>query len=230
MTAIQQQLFALQDVSYQAFHSKLIPSVDSGTVIGVRMPALRRLAKELYKNGGYEDFMSTLPHTYYEENNLHGLLICQSQDYSRTIDTLEHFLPFVDNWATCDSLRPCAFAIAAKRDPDRLLSDIHHWMSSDEPYIIRFGIEMLMVFFLDGPANFRLEHLDSVANIQNEHYYVRMMVAWFFATALAKQYESTIPYLENHVLPDWTHRKTIQKAIESFRITPEQKSYLRTLV
>lgn len=230
MTAIQQQLFALQDVSYQAFHSKLIPSVDFCTVVGVRMPALRRLAKELYKNGGYEDFMYTLPHTYYEENNLHGLLICQIQDYPLTIDAFEHFLPFVDNWATCDLLRPCAFAVAAKRNPDRLLSDIHRWMSSDEPYTIRFGVEMLMVFFLDGPVNFRPEHLDSVANIRNEHYYVRMMVAWFFATALAKQYESSIPYLENHVLPDWTHRKTIQKAIESFRITPEQKSYLRTLV
>lgn len=237
---IRQQLFALQDLSYREFHRGLIPTVNPDTVIGVRAPALRRLAKEVYKNHDFIGFLRELPHTYYDENNLHGFLVCEMTDYDKTIDEIDRFLPFVDNWATCDLLRPKAFRRAARQCPDRLEADIRRWMSSSEPYTIRFGIEMLMTFFLESAENaeldglntsamFQPEYLDWVAAIANDHYYVRMMVAWFFATALAKQYDATLPYIEHYVLPAWTHRKSIQKAIESLRLTPDQKSYLKTL-
>lgn len=237
---IRQQLFTLQDLSYREFQKGLIPTVNPDTVIGVRTPALRRLAKEVYKNHDFIGFLRELPHTYYDENNLHGFLVCEMTDYDQTIDEIDRFLPFVDNWATCDLLRPKAFRRAAVQCPDRLEADIRRWMSSSEAYTIRFGIEMLMTFFLDCAKNdeldgvkhtatFRQEYMDWVAAITNEHYYVRMMVAWFFATALAKQYDATLPYIEHRVLPAWTHRKSIQKAIESFRLTSDQKSYLKTL-
>lgn len=237
---IRQQLFALQDLSYKEFHTGLIPTVNPDRVIGVRTPALRRLAKEVYKNHDFIGFLRELPHTYYDENNLHGFLVCEMTHYDKTIDEIDRFLPFVDNWATCDLLRPKVFRMAAIQHPDRLEADIRRWMSSSAPYTIRFGIEMLMTFFLDSPKNaaldglkpsatFRPEYLDWVAAITDEHYYVRMMVAWFFATALAKQYEATLPCIEHHTLPAWTHKKSIQKAMESFRLTPEQKSYLKTL-
>ena len=251
VTPIQEQLFALQDKEYQSFHSRLIPNIRSEYIIGVRMPAVRRLAKTLYQQGDYDAFLHHLPHTYYEENNLHGALICEMRDYATCIAALDRFLPYVDNWATCDILRPKAFATAAKQHSERLLTDIQRWLHSDAPYTIRFGIEMLMTYYLDNhdeqsdsktyldnhdepcssktTATFRAEYLDWAAQITHNHYYVRMMVAWFFATALAKQYEATLPYIEQHRLPAWTHQKTIQKAIESFRITAEQKAYLRQL-
>lgn len=238
MTAIQQQLFALQDSDYKAFHSKLIPNISPDTVIGVRMPALRKLAKAIYRQGEYGAFLRELPHTYYEENNLHGALICEMCDYGECIAALDAFLPYIDNWATCDMIRSKALDLYAKQHSDVLIQDIHKWISSKHPYTIRFGMEMLMTYFLDScsttatlasSACFRPEYLDWVAKDRNEHYYVRMMVAWFFATALAKQYDSTLPYIEKHVLPKWTHNKAIQKAIESYRITDAQKAYLRTL-
>ncbi len=238
MTPVQQQLFALQDIDYKAFHSRLIPNIEADRVIGVRMPALRKLAKAIYHQGGYETFLQELPHHYYEENNLHGTLICLMTDYHPCVAALDTFLPHVDNWATCDLMRPKAFDIAAKRHPALLIDDIHRWITSEHTYTIRFGMEMLMTYFLDScdttsplspVACFRQEYLDWVANDRHEHYYVRMMVAWFFATALAKQYDATLPYIENHVLPVWTHNKAIQKAVESFRITDSQKAYLKTL-
>ena len=238
MTAIQQQLFALQDYDYKAFHSKLIPNISPDTVIGVRMPALRKLAKAIYRQGEYRAFLRELPHTYYEENNLHGALICEMCDYGECITALDAFLPYIDNWATCDMIRPKAFDSCAKQHPCVLIQDIRRWINDTHPYTIRFGMEMLMTYFLDGNdtpnaaatvATFRSEYLDWVAQDRNEQYYVRMMVAWFFATALAKQYAATLPYIEKHVLPKWTHNKAIQKAIESYRITDAQKAYLRTL-
>lgn len=226
MTEIQQQLFALQDKQYRQFHSSLIPTLPPEKIIGVRMPAMRRLAKQLAKRSCIEAFMRTLPHEYYDENTLHGLILCEEKDYDKTIALLNRWLPFVDNWATCDLVQPRAFRLAAKQQPDRLLTDCLRWVGSTEPYTIRFGVNMLMTHFLDNL--FRPELLARVAAIESDHYYVRMGVAWYFATALAKQYEAALPYIEQHRLADWTHRKTIQKAIESYRISDDHKAYLKT--
>ena len=226
MTEIQQQLFALQDKKYQQFHSSLIPTLPPEKVIGVRMPAMRRLAKQIARQPDVEAFMNTLPHEYYDENTLHGLILCEEKDYDKTIALLDKWLPFVDNWATCDLVQPRAFRLAAKRQPERLLTDCLRWTGSTEPYTIRFGVNMLMTHFLD--ALFRPELLARVAAIESDHYYVRMGVAWYFATALAKQYEAALPYIEQHRLCDWTHRKTIQKAIESYRVSDDHKAYLKT--
>ncbi len=226
MTEIQQQLFALQDKRYRQFHSSLIPTLPPEKVIGVRMPTMRRLAKQIAKQPYIEAFMNTLPHEYYDENTLHGLILCEEKDYDKTIALLNRWLPFVDNWATCDLVQPRAFRLAAKRQPDRLLTDCLRWAGSTEPYTIRFGVNMLMTHFLD--TLFRPELLARVAAIESDHYYVRMGVAWYFATALAKQYEAALPYIEQHRLADWTHRKTIQKAIESYRISDDHKAYLKT--
>ena len=223
MTDIQNTLFALRDPAYQAFQSKLIPTMDPALVIGVRMPALRKLAKELAGTPDAEDFLKELPHRYYEENNLHGLLISALPDYAAAAAALEDFLPHVDNWATCDLLSPRAF----RRHPPELPEQIRRWIRDEQPYTVRFGLGMLMQFYLDG--EFRPAYLDLAAGVRREEYYVRMMAAWYFATALAKQYDAAIPYLEERRLDRWTHNKTIQKAVESFRITPEQKAYLQQL-
>ena len=223
MTEIQNTLFALRDPAYQAFQSKLIPTMDPALVIGVRMPALRKLAKELAGTPDAEVFLKELPHRYYEENNLHGLLISALPDYAAAAAALEDFLPHVDNWATCDLLSPRAF----RRHPPELPEQIRRWIRDERPYTVRFGLGMLMQFYLDG--EFRPAYLDLAAGVRREEYYVRMMAAWYFATALAKQYDAVIPYLEERRLDRWTHNKTIQKAVESFRITPEQKAYLRQL-
>ena len=223
MTEIQNTLFALRDPAYQAFQSKLIPTMDPALVIGVRMPALRKLAKELAGTPDAEVFLKELPHRYYEENNLHGLLISALPDYAAAAAALEDFLPHVDNWATCDLLSPRAF----RRHPPELPEQIRRWIRDERPYTVRFGLGMLMQFYLDG--EFRPAYLDLAAGVRREEYYVRMMAAWYFATALAKQYDAAIPYLEERRLDRWTHNKTIQKAVESFRITPEQKAYLRQL-
>ena len=212
-----------QDEEYRVFQSKLIPTVDPKQVIGVRTPVLRKLAKELMKQEGAEKFLTKLPHEYYEENQLHGFMIGEIKDFDTCVAETERFLPYVDNWSTCDQMPPKCF----KKHREELLEYIKKWMSSDQIYTVRFGIGMLMRLYLDDA--FRPEYLDMVAAVQSEEYYVKMMVAWYFATALAKQYEATIPYIEEHRLPVWTHNKTIQKAVESFRITPEQKEYLRTL-
>lgn len=222
-TMIEAQLFALQDLQYREFHCKLIPTVDPKTVIGVRTPALRKLAKELSDLPETAEFLQSLPHKYYEENNLHGFLITSIRDYDRLVAALDAFLPHVDNWATCDLLRPKVFQ---KHLPE-LLDQIKRWIQSDHTYTIRFGIEMLMTFYLD--EQFQSKYLELVSEVQSEEYYVKMMVAWYFATALAKQYDAVLPYIEEQRLDIWTHNKTIQKAIESYRVTAEQKQYLRTL-
>lgn len=216
-------LFTMQDLKYQLFHSKLMPTVDSEKVIGVRMPLLRNYAQKLSKNPDVGEYMDVLPHTYYEENNLHGLLIEKMKNYEDIIDALDKFLPYVDNWATCDMIAPKIF----KNHLSELEEKIKAWISSGHTYTIRFGLNMLLKYYLDDA--FKSEYLDMAASVDSDEYYVKMMVSWYFATALAKQYENTIPYLEQHKLKPWIHNKTIQKAIESFRITATQKEYLRTL-
>lgn len=220
---IRQGLFALKDEKYKEFQKKLIPTVDENTVIGVRTPVLRKYAKDVSGTPGAVIFMQTLPHEYYEENNLHGMLIETMKDYDECIAYLDEFLPYVDNWATCDLISPRVF----KKHKDELLVKIKEWMASDRVYTIRFGMEMLMTHFLD--EDFKPEYLSMAADVHSEEYYVNMMIAWFFATALAKQYEASLPYIENHCMDRWTHNKTIQKAIESYRITDEQKRYLKSL-
>lgn len=223
MDVIQEKLFALQDLNYRQFQAKLMPTVDLEQIIGVRMPALRKLAKELKGTAEAEAFLAALPHRYYDENNLHGLLLCARSSYEETVAGLEDFLPHVDNWATCDLLSPRAF----RSHPPQLPEQIRRWLDSGDTYTVRFGLDMLMSFYLD--ECFRPEYLDWAAEVKSEEYYVRMMVAWYFATALAKQYDAALPYLTSRRLEQWTHNKTIQKAVESYRITPEQKDALRAL-
>lgn len=220
---IKDRLFELQDVEYREFHSKLMPTVDPKKVIGVRVPVLRLLAKELSKRVDVADFLIDLPHQYYEEDNLHGFLLEREKNYDKLIDGLDAFLPYVDNWATCDLMSPKIF----KKHLDELLPHIRRWMASDHTYTIRFGMGMLMSFYLD--EAFKPEYLEWVASMKSTEYYVNMMSAWFFATALTKQYESTLPLLLDNRLDVWVHNKTIQKARESYRIASERKAYLKTL-
>lgn len=220
---IRNDLFAMQDIAYRDFHSKLIPNIDAGLVIGVRTPELRKYAKQLAKTSEATEFLQILPHKYYEENNLHGFLIEGMKDYDATIQALDAFLPYVDNWATCDMIAPKVF----KKHLPELLIKIKEWLVSEYVYAVRFGMGMLLKYYLD--EAFAPEYLELVASVESEEYYIKMMIAWYFATALAKQYEATLPYIENHRLEQWTHNKAIQKAIESYRITPEQKEYLRSL-
>ena len=217
---IQEKLFSLHDEKYAAFSAKLIPTVEADRFIGVRSPQLRALAKDLKNNAS--EFLGELPHRYHEENMLHAYLLCIARDYATIVEETERFLPYIDNWAVCDSLAPRAFA----RHKAELLPRIREWMASEHEYTVRFGIGTLMRHYLD--ADFRPEDLWRVAAIDREEYYIRMMQAWYFATALAKQYDAIIPYIEQKKLDPWTHSKAIQKAIESYRITPEQKEYLRT--
>ena len=223
MTEIQQRLFALQDAGYRDFHAALMPTVDKALVIGVRMPALRALARELKGTEQAAAFMAELPHRYYEENNLHAALIGHIRDFDGCMAALEIFLPYVDNWATCDMMNPRALA----KDKAALLERIRLWLQSSHTYTVRFGMGMLMRYFLE--ENFREEYLALVASVRSEEYYVRMMQAWYFATALAKQYEAAVTYLEQRRLGAWVHNKTIQKARESYRISDEQKEYLKSL-
>lgn len=220
---IREKLFALEDTQYKNFHSKLMPTVSSDTVIGVRIPELRKYASDLFKCPEIGEFLSDLPHKYYEENNLHAFIIEHIKDYDICINELNRFLPFVNNWATCDSMSPKIL----KSDLGRLEEQIYKWIASCETYTVRFGIKMLMSFYLDDC--YRSEYHELVSGIDSEEYYVKMMVSWYFATALAKKYDETLPYLENNRLPIWIHNKTIQKAVESYRITDEQKTYLKTL-
>ncbi|MBP3392019.1 MAG: DNA alkylation repair protein [Clostridia bacterium] len=221
---MQQRLFQQQDLSYKNFHAKLMPTIDPDTIIGVRIPVLRKIAKDVYGTPEAVAFMAKLPHTYYEENNLHAFLIAQIPDFDTCVAAVDAFLPYIDNWATCDSLRPVCF----RQHPAELLPWIQKWMASSAPYTVRFGIEMLMTYYLDD--HFTTEYPKWVAGIQSGEYYVNMMIAWYFATALSKQWAAVVPYLEGKSLPVWVHNKTIQKAVESYRITAEQKAYLRTLI
>ena len=220
---IHERLLSLADAQYKAFMTKLLPTVDSQSVIGVRLPLLRALAKELCKSGEANEFMDTLPHASYEENMLHALLISDIREYCECIRRIDEFLPSVDNWGTCDSMRPKCFS----KSRDKLIEDIKRWMASGEVYTQRFGLEMLMTHYLD--EHFDAQMLSLAASVDGDDYYLKMMVAWYFATALAKQYESTLPYIEQQRLSPWIHAKTIQKAVESARIPNERKEYLRSL-
>lgn len=224
MNELQQHLFGMRDAAYAAFIAKLTPGFPPSHFIGVRVPLLRTIARSFAKEeAASQSFLSHLPHSYYEEDMLHGMLISLVKDYDRCLDLTDRFLPYVDNWAVCDTLSPKVFA----KHKAQLLENILRWSSSSHTYTCRFGLRMLMTHFLDD--SFSADFLEIPAAIRREEYYVKMMVAWFFATALAKQWEATLPYLENRQLDPWTHRKTIQKAIESYRIPPERKDYLRTL-
>lgn len=216
-------LFELRDEEYAKFQAKLTPTVAPELFIGVRVPEVRKLAKKLKDNPDAAKFLKELPHKYYDENMLHGLLISEIKDYGEAISETDKFLPFVDNWAVCDIMSPKIF----KKHKAELIEKIVEWTKSSETYTIRFGIEMLMSHYLDD--DFKAEYLEIPASVRSEEYYVNMMIAWFFATALTKQWDASILYIENHKLEKWTHNKTIQKAIESYRITDEQKTYLRTL-
>ena len=223
MTEIQKRLFELQDEKYRAFQVKLIPTVDPATVIGVRTPELRKLAKELSKGGDIDAFLETLPHEYFDENQLHAFILSGMKDYTECMAGVCRFLPFIDNWATCDQLSPKVFC----KNKDDLLVHIKEWIRSDDTYTIRFAAGMLMEHFLGD--DFDSSYPEMVAAIESDEYYVNMMRAWYFATALAKQYDRVISYIEEKRLDKWTHNKTIQKSVESYRISPEQKTYLKSL-
>ena len=220
---IQKELFSLQDKEYMKFSSKLTPNVPEDTIIGVRIPEIRKLAKKLVKNNEYEDFLKELPHKYYDENLLHGAIISESKNFENCIKLLDNFLPFIDNWAVCDTISPKIF----KKHKKELIEKVKEWSQSDKTYTCRFGVEMLMTHFLD--EDFKKEYLEIVANIHSEEYYVKMVVAWFFATALAKQWDYAVIYLENNRLDVWVHNKTIQKARESLKILEDKKGYLKGL-
>ena len=222
-TDITALLFDLQDKSYADFQSKLLPTVPRETVIGVRTPDLRKLAKQLSRTPAAKEFLQSLPHRYFDENQLHAFILSEEKDFGTCLAELERFLPYVDNWATCDQLSPRCF----KKYAAELLPHIRKWMRNTHTYTIRFGICSLMRYYLD--EAFQPEYLQWVASIKSDEYYIRMMQAWFFATALAKQWNATLPYIGQHRLEKDTHNKTIQKAVESFRITDEQKAFLKTL-
>ena len=221
--SIQKHLFTLQDKTYALFQSKLTPGIPVESIIGVRVPILRELAKKYLQNPEHKFFLMTLPHQYYDENMLHGLLVSQIKDFKQCLVAVENFLPYVDNWAVCDIMSPIVF----KKNKSLLIDKIKQWISSDKTYTCRFGIGLLLNHFLD--SDFDRCYLDILTSVSSDEYYVKMMLAWFFATALAKQWDATIPYLEQNRLGIWVHNKTIQKAIESYRITDSQKTYLRSL-
>ena len=223
MNSIKEDLLKMQDKDYRDFQIKLLPTVNPNTVIGVRTPELRKYAKKLIKENIYTAFLEELPHRYFDENQLHAFIISELKDYNECISYINKFLPLVDNWATCDQMSPKIF----KKNHEDLVKQIKKWIKSKDTYAIRFGICTLMQHYLD--EDFKIEYLSIVSKIKSKEYYVNMMKAWFFATALAKKYKETIPIIENQELDTWTHNKTIQKAIESYRMTPEQKEYLKKL-
>jgi len=220
---IQEELFRLKDEKYRDFQAKLIPNIDPKSVIGVRTPELRKYAKVLVKREDVKGFLRDLPHRYFDENQLHAFILCEMKDYESCIEEVNRFLPYVDNWATCDQMSPKVF----RKNKDQLLDQVKIWIRSKHTYTIRFGIGMLMEHFLD--EAFDPVYPETVAKLRSEEYYVNMMIAWYFATAMAKQYETIIPYIEKQRLDAWTHNKAIQKAVESYRITQEQKEYLKGL-
>ncbi len=220
---IRKELLSMQDKKYRDFQAKLIPTRGIDQVIGVRTPDLRKYAKTLVKRDDISEFLSDLPHKFFDEDQLHAFVISLIKDYDSCMEEVCRFLPYVDNWATCDQLSPKVF----EKHKSELLVLIKDWIKDDKTYTIRFGIGMLMQHFLNG--EFKPEYLKLVAKVKSEEYYVKMMIAWFFATALAKQYEAAIPFIEERKLDEWTHKKTIQKSVESYRITDEQKDYLKSL-
>ena len=220
VTDIQRELISMADAEYREFSASLMPTVDKNKVIGVRIPMLRRYAKRLED---YDSFLSQLPHQYYEEDNLHAFLIERERDFDRCIELLDAFLPYVDNWATCDSMKPKVL----KTELDKLLVHIKRWINSKKVYAVRYGINLLMSYYLED--NFCDSYHHIVADVKSDEYYINMMRAWYFATALAKRWDDTLPYITNHRLDSWTHNKTIQKAIESYRVPYEHKAYLKSL-
>ena len=223
ITDLREKLNSFQDLKYRDMQIKIVPTTDPGSVIGVRTPELRNMAKEMLKAGDYKDFLKELPHKYFEENQLHAFIISGIKDMNECMEQLEIFLPYVDNWATCDQMSPKVF----KKHKEELLVHVREWIKSEEPYTVRFGVGMLMEHFLD--EDFKPEYPEMVAKLRSREYYVNMMIAWYFATALAKQYEKVLPFIEGKKLDDWTHNKAIQKSVESYRITEEQKKYLKSL-
>lgn len=211
------------DGEYRLFQAKLMPGIELERIIGVRTPVLRKLAKELAKEPDIELFLNDIPHKTYDENNLHGFIISECKDYEKSVKYVDAILPYVDNWATCDLLSPKAF----KKNKDKLIKDIDRWLASEKTYTVRFGIEMLMSHYLDDA--FKPEYHEKLTGIISDEYYINMMLAWYFATALAKQWDDTVKYIGEKRLPVWVHNKTIQKAVESYRITDEQKTYLKGL-
>lgn len=220
---IRQSLFELQDIKYRDFQAKLIPGKDTEMMIGVRTPELRKLAKQMLKREEIGEFLRDLPHRYFDEDQLHAFIVSGIKEYGKCMEELMRFLPFVDNWATCDQMSPGVF----KKHRQQLLAEIREWLGSEHTYTVRFGIGMLMQHFLD--EDFDPAYPELVAGVHSEEYYVNMMIAWYFATALAKQYDAVLPFIEGRRLDPWTHNKTIQKAVESYRISDEQKEYLRSL-
>ena len=220
---ITNELFKMQDEKYRDFNSKLIPTVEKETMIGVRTPELRKYAKQLVKREDVGEFLHSVPHKYFDENQLHAFILAEIKDFGVCLEEVKSFLPYIDNWATCDQLSPKVF----KKYRKELLTHIKEWINSDKTYTVRFGIGMLMEHFLD--EDFDLTYPEMVTEIRSEEYYINMMTAWYFATALAKQYERVLPFIENNKLDIWTHNKAIQKAVESYRITDEQKAYLKGL-
>ena len=223
MTEIQELLFSKQDTKYRDFQAPLFPNIDKERMIGVRTPDLKKLAKELFGSETANKFIETLPHQYFDENQLHAFLISLIKDYQTCLKEVESFLPYVDNWGTCDQLSPKVFA----KHKEELIIPIEKWLKSKCTYTVRFAVGMLMQHYLD--ESFKEEYMEMVASIKSEEYYVNMMIAWYFATALAKQWDSAIKYLENKKLSPWVHNKTIQKAVESYRISDEQKVYIKSL-
>ena len=223
LNEIRVELFKMQDMDYRDFNSKLIPTVDKESMIGIRTPDLRKYAKQLGKSSDAIEFLQTLPHKYFDENQLHAFIISEIKDFKSCVDRVNEFLPYVDNWATCDQLSPKVF----KKHHKELITYIKEWLKSDKVYTLRFGIGMLMEHFLD--EDFDILYPEIVSKIRSGEYYINMMIAWYFATALAKQYESVIPFIENNSLDIWTHNKAIQKAVESLRISDEKKEYLKSL-
>ena len=221
---VRERLFALQDLGYRDFHAKLMPTVEKDRIIGVRTPALREFAIEFSKTEGAAEFLEILPHRYYEEDNLHGFLIERIGAYEPTVAALDRFLPYVDNWATCDLMSPKIFGKHRPQILEKLRAD---WLYCPHTYTCRYAIGILMRHFLRDA--FTPEIPELVASVRSEEYYVRMMIAWFFASALCDRYDETIPYLTGRRLDPWTHNKSIQKAIESFQVSDETKAYLRTL-
>ncbi len=220
---IRAELFQMQDIKYRDFHSALMPTIEKENIIGVPVPILRRYAKNMEKHSDISSFLSDLPHQYYEENNLHAFIIQNIKDFDECMIMLEKFLPYLDNWATCDMLRPKCF----KKHKTQLYEYIKVWLKSDKPYIVRYALGMLNSYYLD--EHFDKAHLELAASVDSNEYYVKMMVAWYFATALSKQYSCALQYIENKRLSPWVHNKTIQKAVESYRISLQQKEYLKTL-
>lgn len=220
---IKEQLFMLADEKYRDFQAKLIPTADKDRFIGVRTPLLRSLVKKVLKEPCCKDFLCSLPHKYFDENQLHAFIISEIKDFELCVEEVCRFLPFIDNWATCDQLSPKIF----RKHKSELLVCIKRWIANDKTYTVRFGIGMLLSHFLD--SDFDVSYLDMVSGIKSDEYYINMMIAWFFATALAKQYDTAIKYIENRKLDIWTHNKAIQKACESYRISDEHKKYLRSL-